>query len=123
MSSDQSSPNGQVDLGARAEDEATFRARARMWLEMNAVRRGDPGDFSASHLFSAKDLSEYWRREREVFDRVVAWQRTLYESGWAGISWSKEHGGQGLPEWAEEAFAEEHARFGVSTKLLSVGLQ
>jgi alkylation response protein AidB-like acyl-CoA dehydrogenase len=90
---------------------------------MHAVGRGEPGDFSASHLFSASDLSEYWVREREVFDRVTAWQRKLYESGWAGISWPKEDGGQGLPEWADEVFAEEHARYGVSTKLLSVGLQ
>jgi alkylation response protein AidB-like acyl-CoA dehydrogenase len=104
-------------------EEDAFRARARSWLETNAVKRGDPGDFSASHLFSANDLSEFWVREREVFDRVIAWQRKLYNAGWAGISWPTEDGGQGMPEWAEEAFAEEQARFGVSTKLLSVGLQ
>jgi alkylation response protein AidB-like acyl-CoA dehydrogenase len=104
-------------------EEAAFRAKARAWLELNAVGRGEAGDFSASHLFSAHDLSEYWIRERETFDRVIAWQRKLYESGWAGISWPKEDGGQGWPEWAEEVFSEEHARFGVSTKLLSVGLQ
>src|ERR1017187_1995869 len=121
MSSHQSIVNG--DLGEPAAEEAAFRARARTWLKTNAVGRGELGDFSASHLFSAKDLSEYWLREREAFDRVVAWQRKLYVSGWAGISWPKEYGGQGLPEWAEEAFGEEHARFGVSTKLLSVGLQ
>jgi alkylation response protein AidB-like acyl-CoA dehydrogenase len=109
--------------GESSDEEAIFRKNARIWLEANAVRRGDPGDFSASHLFSANDLSEYWVREREVFDRVIAWQRKLYESGWAGLSWPQEDGGRGLPEWAEEAFGEEHARFGVSTKLLSVGLQ
>jgi alkylation response protein AidB-like acyl-CoA dehydrogenase len=124
MSSNQSSAKGNAELDElSAEKESAFRARARKWLEANAVGRGESGDFSASHLFSAKDLSEYWLREREAFDRVVAWQRKLYESGWAGISWPKEYGGQGLPEWAEEAFSEEHARFGVSTKLLSVGLQ
>jgi alkylation response protein AidB-like acyl-CoA dehydrogenase len=123
MSSNQSIGQSDAGLGEPATEEAAFRARARIWLEANAVGRGEPGDFSASHLFSAKDLSEYWLREREAFDRVVAWQRKLYESGWAGISWPKEHGGQGLPEWAEEAFGEEHGRFGVSTKLLSVGLQ
>jgi alkylation response protein AidB-like acyl-CoA dehydrogenase len=104
-------------------EEAEFRERARSWLEMNAVVRGDAGDFSASHLFSATSLSEFWSREREVFDQVISWQRKLYESGWAGISWPKEYGGQELPEWAEDAFGEEHARFGVSTKLLTAGLQ
>jgi alkylation response protein AidB-like acyl-CoA dehydrogenase len=105
------------------DEEQAFRARARSWLEANAVRRGDPGDFSASHLFSANDLTEFWQREREVFDRVIAWQRQLFNAGWAGLSWPTDEGGQGMPQWAEEAFGEEHAHFGVSTKLLSVGLQ
>ena len=46
-----------------------------------------------------------------------------HDAGWAGLSWPKEYGGQSLPEWTEEVFAGEHARFGVSTKVLSVGLQ
>jgi alkylation response protein AidB-like acyl-CoA dehydrogenase len=123
MSANDAQVDGNVGLVDSTGEETTFRTRARIWLEANAVGRGDLGDFSASHLFSAKDLSEYWVREREAFDRVVAWQRKLYECGWAGISWPKEDGGQGLPEWAEEAFGEEHARFGVSTKLLSVVIQ
>jgi alkylation response protein AidB-like acyl-CoA dehydrogenase len=109
--------------GPLDDEQAVFRARARRWLEANAIQRGAPGDFSASHLFTAKSLDDYWVREREVFGHAVAWQRRLYEAGWAGLSWPKEYGGQGLPEWAEEAFAGEHARFGVSTKVLSVGLQ
>jgi alkylation response protein AidB-like acyl-CoA dehydrogenase len=108
---------------ARSETEAEFRTRAHRWLAANAIPRGAAGDFSASHLFTAKTLEEFWAREREVFDQAVAWQRRLYDAGWAGLSGAEEYGGQGLPEWAEVVFAEEQARFGVSTKVLSVGLQ
>ena len=108
---------------AQNETEAEFRTRAHRWLAANAIPRGATGDFSASHLFTAKTLEEFWTRERKVFDQAVAWQRRLYDAGWAGLSWGEEYGGQGLPEWTEEVFAEEHGRFGVSTKVLSVGLQ
>jgi alkylation response protein AidB-like acyl-CoA dehydrogenase len=102
---------------------AAFRARARSWLETNAVPRGAPDDFSASHLFTARSLEDYWVRERAVFAQAVRWQRKLYQAGWAGLSWPEMYGGRGLPEWTEEEFAGEQARFGVSTKVLSVGLQ
>ena len=105
------------------DEQAVFQAQARRWLETNAIPRGAPGDFSASHLFTAKSLDDYWVREREVFGQAVTWQRRLSDAGWAGLSWPKEYGGQSLPEWTEEVFAGEHARFGVSTKVLSVGLQ
>ena len=100
-----------------------FRSHARSWLEANAIPRGADGDFSASHLFTAKSLDDFWIRERQVFDQAIDWQRRLYDAGWAGLSWPREFGGQGLDDWAEDVFAEEHAQFGVSTKLLSVGLQ
>jgi alkylation response protein AidB-like acyl-CoA dehydrogenase len=105
------------------EDVAAFRSRLSTWLEEHAVRRGAPGDFSASHLFSAKALDEFFEREREAFDQAIAWQRQLNAGGWAGLSWPVEVGGQGLPVWTEEVFAEEQGRFGVSTKVLSVGIQ
>jgi alkylation response protein AidB-like acyl-CoA dehydrogenase len=92
-------------------------------LETNAVPRGAQGDFSASHLFSAKTLDEFWQRESDAYDQAIGWQRRLHDAGWAGLSWPEIYGGRGLPEWTEEVFAEEHARFGVSTKVLSVGLQ
>jgi alkylation response protein AidB-like acyl-CoA dehydrogenase len=105
------------------ESENDFRSRARRWLDMHAVPRGAAGDFSASHLFTAKTLDDFSIREREVFDKAIAWQRSLYAAGWAGLSWPQEFGGQGGPEWADVVFAEEQARYGVSTKVLSIGLQ
>ncbi len=100
-----------------------FRARARTWLEAHAIPRGAPGDFSAAHLFTATSLDEFHVRERQVFDRSITWQRQLHDAGWAGLSWPEAYGGRGLPEWTEEVFAQEHARYGVSTKPLAIGLQ
>jgi alkylation response protein AidB-like acyl-CoA dehydrogenase len=39
-----------------------------------------------------------------------AWDRTLYDAGYAGISWPVEHGGHGLGPIEEAIFAEECAR-------------
>ena len=50
--------------GPLDDEQAVFQARARRWLEANAIQRGAPGDFSASHLFTAKSLDDYWVRER-----------------------------------------------------------
>jgi len=105
------------------EERAAFRAQARLWLDAHAVARGAPEDFSASHLFSAKTLEEFSLKEGEAFGKAIEWQRELCAGGWAGLSWPDEHGGRALPAWTEEVFAEEHGRYGVSTKVLSVGLQ
>jgi alkylation response protein AidB-like acyl-CoA dehydrogenase len=104
-------------------ERAAFRAQARSWLDAHAVPRGADGDFSASHLFSAKTLEEFSLREAEAFGKAIDWQRQLCAGGWAGLSWPEDQGGRALPAWTEEVFAEEHARYGVSTKVLSVGLQ
>src|SRR5262249_15123584 len=66
-----------VDLRYSDEDEA-FRAHARAWLRAHAPRSRRPPRGPAS----------------AEFDR--AWQRKLYEHGWAGIAWPKDYGGRGL---------------------------
>ena len=33
--------------------------------------------------------------DRETFERRRAWQKTMHEAGWVGISWPKEYGGRG----------------------------
>src|SRR5204863_9453397 len=51
-------------------DEQSFRDEFRAWLQEN--------------VFEAKTVDELKR-----------WQRTLFEGGWAGISWPKQYGGRG----------------------------
>jgi alkylation response protein AidB-like acyl-CoA dehydrogenase len=45
-----------------------------------------------------------------AFDK--SWQRTLWEAGWAGISWSREFGGRGLTLLEQLIWHEEYALAG-----------
>jgi alkylation response protein AidB-like acyl-CoA dehydrogenase len=106
-----------------AEDRPTFEGRVRAWFEANAPRKGGPGDFSAAHLVSAASLEEYHRREREALDLATGWQRRLHDAGLAGCSWPVAYGGRGGPSWQDEVVVAEQARWGVSTKVLAIGLE
>ena len=88
-------------------EEAAFRAEARAWLTEHAVPKGHPDDFSRSFFDPDADWDE-------LVVRCTAWQRTLFDGGWAGISYPVEHGGRGGSLVEELIFAEEMDRFGVT---------
>jgi len=103
--------------------EAAFRAEARAWLEANAVPKGHPDDFSNG--FFALDSfppGERAQRTLEHAERCRAWQATLADGGWAGITWPLSAGGRGGTPIEAMIFAEEQAQFGVSTDVLSVAV-
>lgn len=100
-----------------------FRAEVRAWLEGHAPTKGSPDDFSSVHVVSASTIDEYRRREHDAFMRTCAWQRTLFDAGYAGRSWAVEYGGHGQPAWQDDVIAEEQSRFGVSTKMLAIALE
>ncbi len=71
-----------------------FRARARAWLAANAPRRGSGDDDGESGQTTIADQR--------------AFQAKLFDAGFAGITWPKEYGGQGLTGaeqiiWSQEA--------------------
>jgi alkylation response protein AidB-like acyl-CoA dehydrogenase len=76
-----------------------FRSRARAWLAANAKpwhsdsRRG-------SREGGEDDSPERWLAAR-------AMRRRIYEAGFAGITWPRKYGGQGLSDLHEDAWAEE----------------
>jgi alkylation response protein AidB-like acyl-CoA dehydrogenase len=84
-------------------EEAAFRAEARAWLEAHATRRradqprGGPSD------------------EPDHVDECKVWQRSLYDGGWAGITWPKEYGGRGGTAGEAAIFNQEQAQFDVWT--------
>src|SRR5499427_3738493 len=80
-----------MDLRYSDEDNE-FRARARAWLQTHVPRSARPPRGPA-----AAD-----------FDR--AWQRKLYEHGWAGVAWPTEYGGRGLSDLQQVTWYEELAR-------------
>lgn len=83
-----------MDLDYTADD-LRFREEAREWLHANTPRELPP---------------EEGRAGRREFD--LAWQRTQYEGGWAGISWPKEYGGRGLSLVQQLIWYEEYANAG-----------
>ena len=93
-------------------EEAAFRAEARVWLEAHARYR-DP---DAIYRLPAA------RADRGHVEECRAWQRTLYEGGWAGIAWPKEYGGRGASPIESLIFAQEQARFDVATGVFSVAI-
>ena len=58
----------------------------------------------------------------ELIDAGVAWQRLLYDAGYAGIHWPVEHGGRGLTPEHQAAWLIECAVAGVPPVLNMVGL-
>ncbi len=71
-----------------------FRAECRDWLEDHVPKGPRPPEGLA--------LREY----------DLAWQRTQYEGGWAGVSWPEEYGGRGLSVLEQLIWHEEYARAG-----------
>jgi alkylation response protein AidB-like acyl-CoA dehydrogenase len=74
-----------MDLSYTPSDEA-YRARLRSWLEVEVPKHGpapSPGE---------------WKEVRE-YD--TAWQRKLFDAGYAGLGWPKAYGG------AEAALSEQ----------------
>ena len=80
-----------MDLDFSQEDQQ-FRERVHAWLAENVPDEERPND------------------SRGARDFDVAWQRTLYENGWAGISWPTEYGGCGLSLVQQIIWHEENAR-------------
>jgi len=84
-----------------------FRRRARRWLEVN--RTAAPRDYGAI-------------LPPELRDAGVAWQRRLYDAGFAGIHWPEAYGGRGLTPEHTAAWIEECARASVPPFINMVGV-
>ena len=86
-----------MDL-ALSPAELVFRDEVRAWIGANLPEGwGEPG----------------FKEPREFDDRLEfarAWERTLSDAGWAGISWPREYGGRGASLMEQVIFHEEMAR-------------
>ncbi len=71
--------------------EQEFRDELRAWLGQNHPGEDPPGEDAA-------------------FDHRRAWQRTLYDAGYGGLSWPQEYGGRGATLVEQAIFGEEMAR-------------
>lgn len=95
-----------MDLNLTAE-ELQFRNELRAWLETHV-----PKDWDRMQEESFQDRFEFLR----------ARQRTVYDGGWAGISWPKEYGGRGASLMQQVIFWQEMARAGAPPMANVLGL-
>ena len=93
-----------TDQRADTAEQAAFRAEARAWLEAHADPKGDGDPWEVSGFPDEEQAHAYFERGR-------AWQRTLADHGWAGLTWPVEYGGRGGPAWTERIFNEESGNF------------
>ena len=88
--------------------EAAFRAEARAFLETHKPARW-------RHPF------EDGVDEHELLAGQKAWQRTLFEHGWAAVLWPKEYGGRGAGPIEAIVWNQELARVGLGESIFVVG--
>lgn len=74
--------------------EAEFRAGLRAWIADNLPQ----------------GWAERRRRGRDDTELLRDWSRSLFEAGYAGLTWPKEYGGAGAPYSHQAIFLEEIAR-------------
>lgn len=80
-----------MDIGFSPE-ETRFRGQCRDWLHDNVPKEKRP-----HHAADAIG-----------FDK--AWQRQLFDAGWAGINWPADYGGRGLSIVQQVIWLEEYAK-------------
>lgn len=97
-------------------EEAAFRAESHAWLAAHAKPR------SSESLPPATLTDAFSDEEREHVRRSKEWQATLYDGGWAGITWPKEYGGRGGTPIQAVIFAQEQARFDVPAGVFAQGI-
>jgi alkylation response protein AidB-like acyl-CoA dehydrogenase len=96
-------------------EEATFRGEARAWLSAHAPLKS--GDVRRLHHGDPSPEAD-----AEHVRRCRVWQRTLYDAGWAGITWPVAYGGRGGTGMQQAIFNREQGRFDVATGVFAVGI-
>lgn len=86
-------------------DQRAFREEARAWLAANVP----------SEPLVADSTPEGFAQHR-------AWEKRLYEAGYAAIGWPKAYGGRDGDPMTTAIFQEEYARAGAPTRINVLGL-
>src|SRR5262245_16807270 len=99
-----------MDFSFTPEQE-TFRKQLRAWLAANVP----PGADALRHVQP--------QAVPEDLQFLKAWQRKVYDGGWAGISWPKEYGGRGASLVERMIFDQEMAAHKAPGLLNVLGLE
>ena len=95
------------NLGRNPDDtpeQAEFRTLVRAWHDRHATPRSDDDLWGVPLYVDTERAEEYFNNGR-------AWQRTLFEHGWAGITWPRAYGGGGGEPWQARIFSEVAAGY------------
>ena len=104
------SEQGQTEV--ESPDRRAFRVEVKSFLDAHAEPLAEVDPWTVSGFPDDAEAEAYFSRGR-------AWQATLADHGWAGITWPTEYGGQGGEAWMGRVFAEEAARFGSHSGFVS----
>jgi alkylation response protein AidB-like acyl-CoA dehydrogenase len=100
------------DQGIETAEQAAFRAEARAFLHAHLPPRRDANPWALN--FTADE-----REARAHFEAGRAWQRLLFDNGFAGLTYPHEYGGRGGDAWHERIFREELASVEAPTAFIS----
>jgi alkylation response protein AidB-like acyl-CoA dehydrogenase len=92
-----------MDFSYTPEEQA-FRAALRTWLAANVPREPLPDTLDAEAAY------------------LTAWQRRVYDGGWAAVHWPREYGGRGASLTETAIFQEEMARARAPQMMNRVGI-
>src|SRR5688572_1462551 len=93
-------------------EQAEFRAEVRAFLAAHAEPKKEGSLWDVNFHTDPADAA------RE-FETGRAWQRTMFDHGFAGMTYPKELGGRGGQAWCETIFREEAADYQVSVGFIS----
>ena len=94
-----------------------FLAAAKAFLDTHAEHRPDGFPDAMFAQFRPISDPEEWRL------RCVAWQRLLYDHGFAGLTWPREVGGRALPSAYALAWADLESEYDLPRGLFGVTLE
>jgi alkylation response protein AidB-like acyl-CoA dehydrogenase len=97
-------------------EEAAFRASAYSFLSAHA------SPVSATDLPPVGLTEAHSEEEQRHVRESKEWQATLYDNGWAGITWPKEYGGRGGTPIQSVIFSQEEAKFAVPGSIFAQGI-
>lgn len=104
-----------VDFEDRPEN-AAFRQEVRAFLSAHARPKADHAEASVmAHHANSPEEREHVRRSKE-------WQATLFDHGWAGITWPREYGGRGGTIVDQLIFNQEVQHFDVPASVFAQGI-
>jgi len=89
-------------------EELKFRDSLRAWLKANVA---PPWTRGTNEPADKKAYLQY----------LSAWQRKLFDGGWAGIAWPAQYGGRGAAPIEQAIFQEELALAGAPERLGVIG--